>query len=112
MLLWLAPNLTETAVARVQYGIRKTGHVAEYAILAMLLLRALRGAAGREPRKWSRRQAWGSFLLTVGYAVTDEWHQAMTAARYGSGWDVLLDAVGAATGLVLLWLSEKIRSRR
>jgi VanZ family protein len=112
MLLWLAPGLSEESVARVQYGVRKGGHVVEYAVLAFLLYRALRGSAGGQLRAWSWRRAWWAFALAVGYAATDEWHQAMVATRFGSGWDVLLDAAGAASGLAAYWMLERRRSRR
>lgn len=77
--------------------VQKSVHLAEYAVLALLLFRALGG--GRSPLvvgAW----AWG---LAVGYGVTDEIHQAFIATRHGSAADVGMDALGAALGLWLLW---------
>ena len=67
---------------------RKLAHAAEYAVLAVLLLRAL-------------EHAWASFLLAAAYAVTDELHQAFVPGRLGSPLDVAVDAAGAAIGIAL-----------
>jgi len=112
LLRWFVPDLSEEAVGRVQYGVRKLGHIAEYAVLAILLHRAIRGPAAGEKRAWSWRCAFWAFGLAVGYAVTDELHQAAVATRYGSWLDVLIDAAGAAVGLALYRAFERNGSRR
>jgi VanZ family protein len=68
--------------------LRKCAHATEYAILAVLLWRAL----GRELL---------AFAIAVFYAVTDEVHQTFVAGRHGSPRDVLIDAFGAALGLAV-----------
>jgi hypothetical protein len=45
-LLWLNPSMSYQTIAAIHMFIRKTGHVTEYAILAALLWRALRGTFG------------------------------------------------------------------
>jgi VanZ family protein len=74
------------------YVLRKCAHLTEYAILAVLLVRA----AGS--------YAW-AFALAVGYAGTDEFHQTFVRGRHGSPVDVGIDAVGALIGLTL-WRSK------
>jgi VanZ family protein len=69
--------------------LRKLAHLAEYAILGMLLLRA------------TRRAALAVALAGV-YAVTDEVHQLFVEGRHGSPLDVGIDTAGALAG-VLLW---------
>ena len=69
--------------------LRKTAHAAEFAVLGLLLARAL----GRELP---------ALLLGIAYAVTDEVHQSLVPGRLGSVWDVLLDSVGVALGVLLL----------
>ena len=69
--------------------LRKLAHMTEYAILAVLLVRA------------TGSYAW-AFALTVGYAITDEVHQLFVRGRHGSPVDVAIDAVGALIGLALL----------
>jgi len=73
--------------------LRKTAHMAEYAILGALLLRAL----GRELP---------AFLVGVAYAVTDEIHQHFVEGRHASALDVVLDSVGVAIGIFLLRLFQ------
>ena len=75
--------------------LRKCAHMTEYAILAVLLLRAT-GAAS-----WA-------FALTVAYAVTDEVHQLFVRGRHGSPVDVAIDALGALAGLAAVrWVRER-----
>ncbi len=66
--------------------LRKLAHMTEYAILALLLVRA------------SGSSAW-AFALAVAYAGTDEFHQTFVRGRHGTPVDVGIDAVGALIGL-------------
>ena len=68
--------------------LRKLAHATEYAILAMLLTRALAEVP--------------AFLLATAYAVTDELHQALVPGRMARPLDVAIDAAGALIGLLLL----------
>jgi VanZ family protein len=75
--------------------LRKLAHLTAYAILGALLVRAL-----------SRP---GLAILLGGlYAVTDEVHQHFVRGRHGAWYDVLLDTVGVAVG-VLAWLRLRAR---
>jgi VanZ family protein len=69
--------------------LRKCAHAAEYAVLALLLYRAL----GRELP---------AFLIGFAYAITDEIHQAFVHGRHASPFDVSMDAAGLCLGLLLL----------
>jgi VanZ family protein len=69
--------------------LRKGAHASEYAILALLLFRAL----GREVP---------AFLIGLAYAVSDEIHQEFVRGRHASPFDVAMDAAGLALGLLLL----------
>lgn len=110
-LRWLVPGLSEDSIRLAQLTIRKTGHLAEYAVLALLLWRALRKPVPDDPRPWSWREARRALLLAVLYAATDELHQAFVPSRDAAVADVLLDALGAALGLVLLWAIGRSRKR-
>src|SRR5258707_7125514 len=72
-LRWLDPQISFAALNAIQLGIRKLGHLTEYAVLAMLLWRALRGGT-RWPMKMSIL-----FLVAVlscaVFAASDEVHQ-------------------------------------
>jgi VanZ family protein len=69
--------------------LRKGAHMTEYAILGLLLLRAL----GRELP---------AFALGIAYAVTDEIHQHFIRGRHASPVDVLIDTAGVAIGVFLV----------
>jgi len=70
------------------YVLRKAAHTAEYAVLFLLLMRAV----GRETP---------AFALGVAYAASDELHQHFVRGRHASPVDVAIDSVGLAIGLVL-----------
>ena len=70
------------------YVLRKCAHVTEYAILAVLLVRATGSARS-------------ALLLTVAYACTDELHQHFVQGRHGTPIDVGFDTVGALIGLAV-----------
>ena len=69
--------------------LRKAAHATEYAILALLLFRAL----GREVP---------AFLIGLAYAASDELHQEFVRGRHASPFDVAMDAAGLALGLLVL----------
>ncbi len=69
--------------------LRKGAHLAEYAILALLLVRAV----GREAP---------ALGLGVLYAASDELHQSFVRGRHASPVDVAIDAVGLLLG-ALVW---------
>jgi len=69
--------------------LRKGAHMTEYAILGLLLLRAL----GRELP---------AFALGIAYAITDEIHQHFVRGRHASPIDVLIDTAGLAIGIYLV----------
>ncbi len=99
-LRWLFPQLTNDAVWWIVLLVRKLAHLTEFALLALLLWRALRRPGDRS---WSWCQARNAWLIAALYAASDEWHQWFVPDRQASAWDVLIDASGAAAGLVGLW---------
>src|SRR5688572_16205127 len=74
-LRWLKPDISPAAISLVQGVVRKTAHVVEYAILALLLWRALRRPQKGQCAPWSRRIALTAFAIAATYAITDEFHQ-------------------------------------
>ena len=83
---------------------RKVIHFAQYALLAFLWWRALRGSLG------ARRAALAAFLVTMAYAATDEYHQSFVQGRYGSPLDWAIDTAGA--GVASLRLARRGEVRR
>jgi VanZ family protein len=86
--------------------LRKSAHFLEYALLAVLWFRALRGDS---MQPWRLSWVFLTFLVTVAWATVDELQQAfISTQRTGSPWDVLLDSCGALTGLVLALLVSSL----
>ena len=84
-------------------------HGLEYLGLAVLLVRALnRGLATPVPRG---RQALTLFLCTL-CGTFDEAFQMLTPDRLADYRDVISDATGAAIGLLLVWLGQRLLLRR
>ena len=112
-LRWINPRISEDTLRLVQTTIRKSGHVSEYAVLALLVLWARR--AGQKKigggQGWIWRDAAFALVVTAAYAATDELHQSFVPSREGSLWDVLIDSAGACAGLFLLWFLCRWRKR-
>jgi VanZ family protein len=109
LLRWL--GFGDATISGIVFGIRKGGHVTEYAVLAILFWRAvMRRPALKPPAIWRLMDALVPFGLCVAYAALDEWHQAFVPSRSASTGDVMIDAAGAAVGLGLLWWWHRSRS--
>jgi VanZ family protein len=80
--------------------LRKLAHMAEYALLWFLWLRAF----------GYRRPALAA-VIAITYAITDELHQTTVEGRVGSPLDVLIDATGVALAY-LLWSRREHRIAR
>ena len=101
---FLYPKISEAGLSTTVLLIRKAAHVTEYAILSMLLWRALRRDLGTPGWTWQRRPAFAAWCLATFYAATDEIHQVFVPSRTGQVQDVLIDSGGAALGLLLVFL--------
>ena len=93
VIVWAAVIFTFSSIPSLGTGLgvwdtilRKGAHMTEYAILGLLLFRAL----GRELP---------ALALGIAYAITDEIHQHFVRGRHASPVDVLIDAVGVAVGI-------------
>jgi VanZ family protein len=96
VVLWAAVIFALSSVPGLGTGLgtwdlllRKLAHVTEYAILGLLVVRAVGGALP-------------AFALGVAYAISDEIHQTFVPGRRGAPLDVLIDAAGVAAG-ILVW---------
>ena len=81
---------------------RKLGHFLGYALLALAWAWAL---AAR-----SRHRLLIAAGLSLGYAVSDEYHQTFVSGRTGTPQDVAIDALGIAAALLLV--SRRPRAAR
>ena len=102
-------DISDETIHDVQVVVRKGGHLAGYAVLGILVLRARN--FGLFARPWNPRAAVFSEVVSILYAVSDEFHQSLEPTRYGSVWDVLLDGLGAAAGIATVWAIGKARAK-
>jgi VanZ family protein len=98
----LAPWMAMAEVQTIHTLLRKLSHVTEYAVLALLWLRAFRS----QVRFSLEGAAWAALAVCLACAIVDEVHQAYVPGRIGSVRDVALDSLGAV-GMVMF-----VRARR
>ena len=107
----LLPGAAPTTIEAAHALVRKLAHVTEYAILAVLVFRALERA-----ERAAVASALGALAFCALYASLDELHQSFVPSRGASSLDVALDTLGAALGLAVRlalpagWLSAGRRS--
>ena len=98
-LRWLLPWATPGQLHTVHRLLRKGAHLTEYAILAALWYRAFR----RGPTLGPRAAGLGALVISVTWAILDEWHQSFMPARTSSAVDVAIDGAGAAVALLVAY---------
>jgi VanZ family protein len=105
VVLWAAVIFGLSSIPSLSSGLgawdevlRKGAHLTEYAVLGMLLLRALGSVLP-------------AFALGIAYAITDEIHQHFVTGRHSSPFDVAFDACGVALGLLLFLSVQSQRAR-
>ena len=94
-------------VEAMQFVIRKSGHMGEYALLAVFTLLHL-CCYSRKPRRFWL-YGWGFCIL---YAVTDEIHQLFVPGREGMFQDVCIDSLGSLLGVLMFLVCYRKASGR
>lgn len=108
-LRWLNPGISFATLESIQLIIRKFSHLSEYAVLATLLWRALRGGTNlRLKMSILFAAAW---IACAVFAAGDEFHQSFVPSREASPIDVLIDIGGAFVGLGICWMIAQRGSR-
>ena len=113
ILRWLDPQISWATLNAIQTIIRKLGHVTEYAILAALMWRALRGGT-----TWKSKTSILFAIVWIAcavFAASDEFHQSFVPSRTASFRDVMIDICGALIGLsicVALATRTAVKERR
>jgi glycopeptide antibiotics resistance protein len=98
-LIWLKPGMSPGAIWTILVVARKCAHVTEYAVLAVLLWRAVRNVSVFRTKTL---MIFGAVLLGCAlFAASDEFHQTFVKSRTPSVRDVLLDVTGALLGLLI-----------
>ncbi len=94
-------------VSNIEYPIRKCAHMTEYAVLTLSIFIALAVCGLKSHKRYIF-----SFVLTVLFASSDEFHQRFVPGRCGTYKDVLVDSIGALLCLLILFLINRIINKR
>jgi len=94
-IIFYASSLSDLGLSTKTDLVPILAHALEYAVLTVLLIRAL-----GSKKSAVRRTAWIAALLALAYAGSDEYHQSFVANRHPSAFDILVDA--AAIGAVAI----------
>jgi VanZ family protein len=98
-LLWLKPGMSPQTIWLILIAARKCAHVTEYAVLSLLLWRALRAVPILHKKALT---VFGVVMVGCAlFAASDEFHQMFVKSRTPSVRDVLLDIAGAILGLLV-----------
>lgn len=98
------PSLPHAPDELLDLALKKVAHFGEYAILGALLWRAISGRLSGFPARLLVGVALGSL-----YAATDEIHQSFVPGRQPAFSDLLIDSVGTAAGLAVLYRFDSSR---
>jgi VanZ family protein len=106
---WLFPQMPEAQVQEIHHFVRKCAHLNEYAVLALLLWRAVRRPVKNDLRPWGWPEAGLALAIVFLYAASDEFHQIFVPMRTALVSDVFIDTAGGAAGLLALWIFGRWR---
>jgi len=98
ILIFYLSSLTGKDIPGLFIGQDIIGHLTEYAILALLLSRALKAYGPK--LSYNKRILWVCVIAII-YAASDEFHQMFVSGRTASLFDLFLDAMGSLTGGLL-----------
>lgn len=80
---------------------RSGAHVVEFAVLQLLFYRAFLHTPFFSKRSQIELLL-VAVILTISYAISDEWHQYFVPTRQASLFDIVLDSVGAFSGALII----------
>lgn len=104
---WLASFL-HAQPEMLSFIVRKCAHFLEYLILGISMVVTVRDLS-----RWNRvKGGITAFLICAVYAATDEVHQMFVQGRSCEVRDMLIDSLGALTGILIACLVSFLRERK
>lgn len=108
------PSLASPFEPVYDFILRKLAHLTVFAVLTVLLFRAVRLHVARPTHAW-----WLAMLVAAVYACSDEWHQTFVPGREGTVRDIVIDSFGVVGVWILAsrtclkemlprWLAEEL----
>lgn len=88
--------------AYLHFWNRKLAHITEFFIITIAMLSLF--------HVWRLRWKWAVPLLSLGWAVTDEFHQSFIAGRSSSWFDVGIDAIGVGIAVLFYFIVLAIKN--
>jgi len=91
----------------------KAVHIFEYAVLAVLLLKAYCSLYNKLIRCTNKKIVILTILVICFlYGLSDEWHQSFVSGREAKLRDAFIDLLGGGFGILLLWkLPPKVQKK-
>lgn len=106
--IWTLSSIPELKTGLEQdFLLRKIAHGFEFAILAILLVRAL-----PQPRHGTVVRYLGALILAIEYAAIDEIHQGFVPGREPSARDVGIDALGVVAGTLIIYFWSRFHGNK
>jgi VanZ family protein len=99
---WFIKILFNTEAS--QLVVRKAAHAFEFFLLSVFVFNA-------SLLTWRKPRPFFSFLFTVLYAITDEIHQHFVPGRACRFSDIIIDALGAISGILLCLAAINVLQR-
>lgn len=112
ILLWFDPTLRPHELYHLNIIFRKTCHVVEFAVLAMLVWRTRDLLKSPWPGSGTLRLAALTLGVCAFFAISTELIQYASRSRAASPRDVLINMGGSVLGLSLVFLVKKLRRPR
>jgi VanZ family protein len=111
ILRFFLPHASADTLDFLHHIIRKCGHLTEYFVLSMLILRGIRAGEKGLYLRW----VLVTILIVACYAALDEYHQSFVPGRTAAVGDVLIDTTGGIAAQIvasLFVLLGKAREKR
>jgi len=96
-------NFNKTQIDLLEFMIRKTMHIFEYFVFTVLLFVVLKSF-------YIKLSIYISPMLSLLFAISDEWHQYYVPGREGRLADVFIDSIGIFLALVFIILTNLLIS--
>lgn len=102
-IIYILSSIEQVTVSQFfvwDFAFKKIAHIGEYAVLFALIFRA-------NGKKWAF-----SFVLTMLYALSDEYHQSFVPGRTAALYDLGFDLSGANIAAYIIWKLKQLRPKK
>lgn len=93
-------------IEKIDFFVRKTAHFTEYMVLGMLWIVCLQ--SNPKGKFVMAHNMWISMIVSVCFAMSDEFHQLFVAGRAGRWMNVGIDTASAVAGVCLVGFGIKL----